>query len=520
MPIDQQLIPDPVLDTRLERERIAARIFRSIGGLTLADALLTIQVGQQLGAMIGNAYLIAPNATSFTLSFGDPTITPIPTTPAILQAGVTALSIQSALQALPTVGAGGVAVTDNGDGSFTASFASSIPINYVLTGVGTGGAALIGITPQPNAVPQALLPELSSARPAEAGTVILTELERMESNTVDRFNQLPDKNRVGLLRLLGTTLNPAIPAQCILQFTKTSDFLNTDVLIPAGTPVSTLDLKTQVTTDADLDLPAATAAGTVSATSRILGNIGVVPANSIGVLNVSIAGIQGVTNTTALGGGRDGETVDQAKIRARELLSTGRSLGNPTDWVKYLNFNVLSLLGRVTTFEGYLSNFQPAPGLGYLLLVVQDQTGLFPAQNTLNATAALIAARHVGGVQVSATGPLFKSFNLTVSVQIGQGVGSSQLIAKATANLQALFNPLSFAYGPQLDQSGNLITRYISLSDIIGKIEAAGPNSISVKFINNQAQVVIQVGNQAFTSDVALALGELPMLGTVTLNVV
>ena len=48
MPIDQQLIPDPVLDSRLEEQRIAARIFRSVGGLTLQDALLLQEVGQQI----------------------------------------------------------------------------------------------------------------------------------------------------------------------------------------------------------------------------------------------------------------------------------------------------------------------------------------------------------------------------------------------------------------------------------------------------------------------------------------
>jgi len=47
------------------------------------------------------------------------------------------------------------------------AFASNIPINYVLTGIGTGGDGLITITAQSNAVPAPLL-ELSSARPVEA----------------------------------------------------------------------------------------------------------------------------------------------------------------------------------------------------------------------------------------------------------------------------------------------------------------------------------------------------------------
>ena len=57
--------------------------------------------------------------------------------------------------------------------------------------------------------------------------------------------------------------------------------------------------------------------------------------------------------------------------------------------------------------------------------------------------------------------------------------GSAALIAKATANLQAFFDPLRFPYGP-VYVDGVLQTRFISLSDIVGQIEAAGPRSISL----------------------------------------
>src|SRR6185503_16685210 len=138
MPTDELLIPDPVLDDRAETDRIAARIHRSIGNLTVDDAQVIIEFGEALRSMIENA----------------------------------------------------------------------------------------------GAVSEPLLPELSSARPAEAHTVLLTETERVFTETLFRFNQLPNKVRIGLLRLLGVTLRPAVAATTLLQFTKSDAFLNIDVTIP------------------------------------------------------------------------------------------------------------------------------------------------------------------------------------------------------------------------------------------------------------------------------------------------
>ncbi|MGH9762335.1 MAG: hypothetical protein ACREDR_35370, partial [Blastocatellia bacterium] len=249
MPTDSQLIPAPVLDPRTEPDRIAARIARSIGGLTLPDAALIIEYGESLATALGNNWLIAPNCTSFTLSFGDQTQSIVPATPSLLQSGITASAIQAALQILPSVGGNGVTVTDNGDSTFTASFSSTINPEYSLAGTASGGAATIAITYQPNAIPDPLLPELSSARPAEAHVTMLTELERLSTFMLAQFNILPDANRIAFLRLLGTVLNPAIAATTTLQFVKTPDYLNIDVTIPAGTEVASLDQQTVVSTD-------------------------------------------------------------------------------------------------------------------------------------------------------------------------------------------------------------------------------------------------------------------------------
>jgi hypothetical protein len=266
MPITDTLIPDPVLDSRTEAERIAARIHRSIGNLTEDDADLMIQFGEELKAMIA----------------------------------------------------------------------------------ATG------------AVSDPLLPELSSVRPAEAHTVLLTEIERTFTETVFRLNQVPDKVRIALLRLLGIELRAAVAATTTLRFTKTDDYLNIEVTIPAGTEVATEDRRLRVVTTADLIIAAATPSATVQARATDEGDIGVVKPNTIGLLLDSLSGIAGVTNTTNLTGGSNAESVEQGKIRAREEMRIGEHLGSVDDFETQILFEVLRRKGRVTGFEGYLSDFSRA----------------------------------------------------------------------------------------------------------------------------------------------------------------
>jgi hypothetical protein len=224
-----------------------------------------------------------------------------------------------------------------------------------------------------------------------------------------------------------------------------------------------------------------------------------------------VAGISAVTNTTKLIGGADAETVDQGKIRAREEMRIGEHLGSAQDFVDYLYFNILRRKGRVTAFESYLSDFSMA-SLGHLLLIVQGADGLAPNQTLLNSVSAVISQRHVGGIYVTARGPLFKSFDLLIDVMIARGQSATTLINKAKSNLSAFFHPLRFEYGPEFP------ARYISLSDIVGQVEAASPSLISVGTSQNRFAVKIIIDGTEYQQDIPLTLGELPLLGTVTMN--
>jgi uncharacterized phage protein gp47/JayE len=342
------------------------------------------------------------------------------------------------------------------------------------------------------AVSDPLLPELSSVRPAEAHTVLLTEIERTFTETVFRLNQVPDKVRIALLRLLGIELRAAVAATTTLRFTKTDDYLNIEVTIPAGTEVATEDRRLRVVTTADLIIAAATPSATVQARATDEGDIGVVKPNTIGLLLDSLSGIAGVTNTTNLTGGSNAESVEQGKIRAREEMRIGEHLGSVDDFETQILFEVLRRKGRVTGFEGYLSDFSRA-ALGYTVLVVQGADGLAPTTQTLSDVSAVVNQRHIAGLFVAVRPPIYKQFDITANVKITQGQNATTLINKAKANLAAFYDPLSFPYGPEWTE------RYLSISDVIGRIEAASPQGISVLIDS----VAFTIDGDEFKNDVA-----------------
>ena len=351
-----------------------------------------------------------------------------------------------------------------------------------------------------------LLSELQSARVADAHVVLMTGTLRPHVETRFMFNQIPDQNRIAFLQLLGVTLLPAAAATCTMQFTKTDDYLNVPVLIPAGTNIITSDRQVRVATLVDLTIPAGEQSGTVGAASTTLGDIGTIAANTIGVVMSSIPGILTASNITTLTGGTNGETVQQGEIRARDQMDIGQHLGAAEDYVNYILPNVMGNAGRVTPFEDYLANFT-FNGSGYLLLVIQGPDGLAPPTNLLQAIQSVISARHVAGIQVVAGTANYRELQISASVTIAPGQNAPILINKAISNLVSLYDPLTFAFGPSAGQ------RFIALDDIIGAIVQASPTFIEVQRLQGQYQVTITVDGVAYgNQDVPLGIGDLPQL--------
>jgi uncharacterized phage protein gp47/JayE len=421
---DDNLIPDPILDDSREEDRIAARIHRSVAGVTADSAQAVIDFGE---------------------------------------------------------------------------------------GIKLWGQSLLDMVNASGAVSEPLLSEITSPEPAHASVRLLVNVEQAFTETHYRFNQLPDKVLVNLLRLMGVELQPAIASSCTLQFTKVADYLNQDVEVPAGVQVRTEDRQVIVSTDDDLVIPSGQMTAAVTASATTEGPVRS-DANTIGVALTSLAGVASVTNTTALTGGAAAELPDQGKVRARREFSIGRHLGSVNDYETYITDNILRSGGRVTGFEGYLYDFSQA-ALGNALLIVQGTDGLAPAEATLAAVQGVINERHVAGLYVTARGPKFKPFDVTARVSIARGASATTLINKSKANLAAFFDPLRFEYGPAFPD------RFISLSDIVGQIESASPRLISVKTVGGLFDVTFTVDGTDYMEDIHLDIGELPLLNTVTLTV-
>jgi hypothetical protein len=366
---------------------------------------------------------------------------------------------------------------------------------------------------QQNGVNQNPKTALKSARAGDPHVVLLTNTMRPHAETRFYHNQLTLKARVELLRQQGVVLRPAQAAQTTLQFTKLPDFLAVEITIPAGTEISDRTLQVIVATDTALVIPVGELSGTVGATARDAGDLFRQEPGALNQLLQSIAGVFDVVNTTVLDGGADGETLDDGVLRGREEMRIGEHLGSERDYIDYLYLETLFKKGRIVAFEGLLGNFEKASTPGVLLLTVQGSDGLTPTEQTFAAVNSVIARRRIIGIQVTTRAPEYVSFTLDIQVKIAPGQSAATLIGKAKLNLLELFNPLSFPFGP------TFTNRSIGFSDIIGAIEKAGPQLISVHRVSGADQITITIGEVEHKDDVPLTIGQLPKLQLADINI-
>lgn len=98
-------------------------------------------------------------------------------------------------------------------------------------------------------------PEWTNHNPGDPGTTLIELFAWLTDQMLLRFNQVPRRNYVAFLELLGIRLNPPTPARCELTFYLTKA-LPAEVRIPFGTEVATVRTETEAavifTTDREL----------------------------------------------------------------------------------------------------------------------------------------------------------------------------------------------------------------------------------------------------------------------------
>lgn len=255
----------------------------------------------------------------------------------------------------------------------------------------------------------------------------------------------------------------------------------TDLPIPVGTVCSTAGQVRFETTAAGV-LPAGETAVEVPARAVETGAAGNVAAGAILAMAVPPVGVSGCVNPAPFSGGADAEG-DEA-LRKR-VLETYRRMPNGANAAFYeqgaLSFDRVAgctVLPRKR-------------GVGTVDVVVATREGL-PDAGLLEELQAYFAHRREIAVDVQVKAPTVKNVNVTVKVTPGEGFAATEVKAEVEKALRGYFS------GERLSQNV-LVARLYQL--VLGR---DGVENCKIT---------------APAADVAVGAGELPRLGTLTVEV-
>ncbi len=195
------------------------------------------------------------------------------------------------------------------------------------------------------------------------------------------------------------------------------------------------------------------------------GAAGNVRAHALTVLRGSIPFVSAVTNRHPASGGRDGEAVDEAKVRAPRVLRTRDRAVSAED------FEVIA--AEAVGGAGRLRCVEPAdPGDPVRVLVVPDVSGwgdgripfpaLTPDDDTLAGIAAALDERRLVGVRIVVEPPSYQGVTVAARVRPRRGVAADLLREDALAALYRFLHP--WTGGP--DGTGWPFGRPVTLGDV------------------------------------------------------
>lgn len=274
----------------------------------------------------------------------------------------------------------------------------------------------------------------------------------------------------------GLTREPAYPAKGSITFTGTAE----GEVIPAGTVVSTDD-NVVFTTDADCTITSGTA--TANITAQTAGSSGNVIANQI--INCSISGIS-CTNPQGTSSGSDTETDAALLVRYYAKVQTPATSGNKYDYYQWAtttpgvgNAKVLPVQNGNGTVQIYIvsSDNQPVSSQ-----VLTDCTNNIENNRPIGATVTVESVAN-------------NVINVHCVVTLDSGFTSSEVLTGVTNALTNYFHSIIFVEGDvKYNKVGSVILGVSGVSDYSGLTLNGG------------------------TSNITLAVNEIPALGTVTIS--
>ncbi|WP_179228610.1 baseplate assembly protein [Leptolyngbya ohadii] len=283
--------------------------------------------------------------------------------------------------------------------------------------------------------------------------------------------------------LVATPRLAAAAATTTLQFTKLANFLNSSVVVPSGTLITTAS-GIVFSTNSSLTIGVGTSSGTVLATCTTPGITG----NGFTTNQVSqffstpIVGILSIGNTSTTSGGADIETDDRYRARVKlapERFSVAGSVGA-------YRFYTLSVSQTIID----ASVLQPARG--QVKVYPLTSTGA-PSQALLNQVTAALTPDTVRPLtdDVEVLAPTADNYSIVASLTVLTTADPAIVLANATAAANAYI-------AERRSKLGNDIVR----SQIIAALSVAGVKEVSL----TQPAANIDVQLSEFANNTGLTL--------------
>jgi phage-related baseplate assembly protein len=336
--------------------------------------------------------------------------------------------------------------------------------------------------PEPDFIPRdpaALAAEAVSAFEAETGrTLQPAQIERLVINQIAyretltriaaqevgkqalvNYATYPVLDELGVL--VGVTRLPIQPALATVTFSA-SAVLSIDVVVPAGTRVSTADGKTVFATSADATILAGQAsvdAGVEAVVAGVAGN-GFAPGTLTKIVD-PVGFVVSVTNITETNGGADIESDDQLRARIK-LAPNTFSVAGPLKLYVSLARNAHQDIVSVVALS-------PVPG--DIDIHVLTSSGPPSAEIKALVEAAVDSDQtRPHGDQVRVLDPVAVSYAVTANIQVTAGTDQASAISRVTAALQAVADGYAASLGA-----------HVVLADLIAAAKAeAGVYDVQV----------------------------------------
>lgn len=293
-----------------------------------------------------------------------------------------------------------------------------------------------------------------------------------------------------LVSLFNITRNPATYATGIVTFSTGDSPATSNINIPYGTTVSTQQATDEdgtsysfTVTDVDLVLPSGASTVTANVICETSGAISL-SANTVIIMSDVINGINSVTNTSAIIGGKDAEDDDAFRIRTKEYID---SFGKCTE--DAIKIAVNSVDGVLTSAITDLSD-------GYGTFKVLVTTSDIPApQSVKDAVELAIKQTKASGIHYTVLYPTVHNIAVSITI-VGLDAGTYGATVKGAIS----------AYANSLN---------VGQKFIVSQMERKILNAIDENNVNNDEYDITTTSPSA---NVSVTESEVVRISSITLN--